>query len=204
MSVKIIETNLHFKNTLRNRAVTKRIIVHHTASPDVSAKTIHQWHLNKSWSGLGYHYVIRANGDIERGRPERAIGAHAIPANGDGIGIVLTGNFEQDKPSQAQLDSLVALVLDIQARCGGNLQVLRHKDVDATACPGRNFPWQVFKQRLEDKQMQIPEWKLNIMRDAEKTGLIDPKAGHKPDDTATKWFVLAVGLNLIKALKGGR
>lgn len=161
MAVQIIETNLRFSN-IRKRSQTNRIIIHHTASPDVFAATIHQWHLNKKWSGIGYHYLIRANGSIERGRPENAIGAHAIPANGDGIGIVLTGNFEQDKPTSAQLDSLVKLVRDIQGRYGGKLKVLKHKDVDATACPGRNFPWQVFLQRLEEKggdeNLNLEEW----------------------------------------------
>lgn len=44
------------------------------------------------------------------------------------------------------------------------------------------------------------QWKLDIMKDAEQAGLIE-KGKHQPDETATKWFVLAVCLNL---LKGGK
>lgn len=48
------------------------------------------------------------------------------------------------------------------------------------------------------------EWKIKLMNEAAEIGLIDPKAGHKPDDLATKWFVLAVCVNLYKKLIGGK
>ncbi len=44
------------------------------------------------------------------------------------------------------------------------------------------------------------QWKLDIMKQAEQAGLIE-KGKHQPDEAATKWFVLAVCLNL---LKGGK
>lgn len=203
--MKIVETDLQF-NGLKKRAGTRRAIIHHTASNDVSASTIHGWHQNQSWAGIGYHFVIRANGNVERGRPEWAIGAHSGPkGNGDSIGIVLTGNFETGKTTEAQIASLVWLLKDYLFPKYGQLGVIGHKDVMATACPGRNFPWNEMRKRLEEKQMsEVPAWKTNIMKDAEKAGLIDPKAGHKPDEPATKWFVLAVILNLYDKLKGGK
>lgn len=96
--------------TLLNRKHTRRIVVHHSASADVSADQIHQWHLNKGWSGIGYHYVIRKSGDIEPGRPVDTVGAHTIGYNGDSIGICLTGNFQQHSPSPEQITSLVKLI----------------------------------------------------------------------------------------------
>ncbi len=162
--MQIVETGFKF-GALTIRKSTKRVIIHHTASADVPASTIHQWHLNQGWSGIGYHFVVRANGTIERGRPELAIGAHAGSAgNGDSIGIVLTGNFETGKPTAAQMDSLASLIKDLRSRYG-NLAVIGHKDVMATACPGRNFPWADLKRRLEeDDEMiyktlnDVPEW----------------------------------------------
>lgn len=203
--MKIIETSLQFSG-LKKRGVTKRAIIHHTASGDVSAKTIHGWHLNQGWAGIGYHFVIRANGAIERGRPEHTIGAHAGPAgNSDSIGIVLTGNFETGKPSVAQIDSLAWLLKDYLMPKYGKLQVQGHKDVMPTACPGKNFPWADLQNRMEGLQMpEAPAWKKKIMDDAAKAGLIDPAAGHAPDEPATKWFVLAVCLNLLKTVKGGK
>jgi len=193
--MQILETGFKF-GALTIRKSTKRVIIHHTASADVPASTIHQWHLNQGWSGIGYHFVIRANGLIERGRPELAIGAHAGSAgNGDSIGIVLTGNFETGKPTAAQMESLASLIKDLRGRYG-NLAVIGHKDVMATACPGRNFPWAELRKRLEEAEM----WKGKIIDDALAAGLITER--HKPDETATKWFVLAVMLNFLKIVRG--
>jgi len=161
--MQILETGLKF-GSLNTRKSTKRIIIHHSASADVPASTIHQWHLNQGWSGIGYHFVIRANGMIERGRPENTIGSHSGPqGNGDSIGVVLTGNFEIGAPATAQITALASLIKDLRGRYG-NLAVIGHKDVMATACPGRNFPWADLRQRLEDEEMiyktlnDVPDW----------------------------------------------
>ena len=163
--MQLVETNLQFNGSLNKRKSTNRAIIHHSASPDVPASTIHGWHLGQKWSGIGYHFVIRAGGAIERGRPEDTIGAHSGPAgNGDSIGVVLTGNFEYDKPTEAQLDSLVWLIAQYLEPRYGNLDVIGHKDVMATACPGKNFPWAELRQRLEDDEMiyktlnDVPDW----------------------------------------------
>jgi N-acetyl-anhydromuramyl-L-alanine amidase AmpD len=164
--MQIMATDLKFKGYLSFRRLTERVIIHHSASPDVPASTIHYWHLNRDWSGIGYHFVIRAGGAIERGRPEDTIGAHSGPAgNGDSIGIVLTGNFETGKPTAAQIESLVWLLKDYLQPKYGPLTVIGHKDVMATACPGKNFPWADLKRRLEvDDDMiyktlnDVPDW----------------------------------------------
>lgn len=190
--MQILETGFKF-GALTIRKSTKRVIIHHTASADVPASTIHQWHLNQGWSGIGYHFVVRANGTIERGRPELAIGAHSGPAgNGDSIGIVLTGNFETGKPTEEQMNALVELIKDLRSRYG-NLSVIGHKDVVATACPGRNFPWDDLKRRLEAKQVE--QWKLDIIAKAKAAGLIT--IDHDPDEPASKWFVLQVIMNAL-------
>ena len=56
---------------------------------------------------------------------------------------------------------------------------------------------------LEGQPMAEP-WKEQIIKDAAKAGLIDGNHGHKPDESSTKWFVLAVCLNLLEAVKGGK
>ena len=113
----IRETNLAFTRPLVPRKRTTRIILHHTAGGDVSAHTIHDWHLpKKGWGGIGYHYLIRADGGIERGRPEHVRGVHASRANADSIAIALTGNFETRPPTAPQLAALTRLVRDIRTR----------------------------------------------------------------------------------------
>lgn len=197
--MKIVETNLKFNGTPKRRSATKRIIVHHSASADVSAATIHQWHLNQKWLGIGYHFVIRTDGTIERGRPEWSIGSHSGPgANGDSIGVCLTGNFETGKPTEAQLNSLVELIKYLRSKYG-DLDVMGHRNVAATACPGKNFPWMELKKRLEGNPL-TEDWKKNLMSDAMASGLVSEY--HDPDQPAPKWFVVAMLLNLKKQLEG--
>ncbi|MEW6540584.1 MAG: peptidoglycan recognition family protein [Bacillota bacterium] len=148
--MQITETGLRFNGALPPRASTRRIVVHHTASGDVSIETVHQWHRShpNNWAGVGYHYLLRRNGVIERGRPEHMQGAHAPVANADGIGIALAGDFTSARPAPEQMQSLAWLIGDIRRRYG-NIPVIGHKDVGATACPGTMFPWAELEKLLE-------------------------------------------------------
>jgi flagellum-specific peptidoglycan hydrolase FlgJ len=49
---------------------------------------------------------------------------------------------------------------------------------------------------------EVPEWMQRIMEEAKMFGLIT--SDHNPNEPATKWFVLAVALNVIKAIRGGK
>lgn len=176
--MQIIKTNLKF-SSLMPRQLTKRAIIHHSASGDVSAETIHGWHKNQSWAGIGYHFVLRNNGTIERGRPEHTIGSHSGPnGNIDSIGIVLTGNFEINRPTNAQLNSLVWLLKEYLFPKYGQLKVIGHKDVMATACPGRNFPWAELNKRLGEEEViyktydDVPDWGKPIVKKLMDRGTI--------------------------------
>ena len=143
MSIDIKETYLNF-NSLSERSYTDMIVIHHTGSPDMdaSAEQIHGWHLGNGWSGIGYHYVIRKDGTIERGRPEWAIGSHAYGENSHTIGIHLSGDFEQAYPTEDQLDRCGALIADICDRYGIPIDrnhVVGHGELMSTDCPGTNL-----------------------------------------------------------------
>lgn len=189
---------------LRPRTCTRRIIIHHSASPDVPAGVIHSWHRQRGWSGLGYHAIIRRDGTIEGGRPLETVGAHAGAAhNHDSIGICLTGDFMQYQPSPPQLDSLQRLVDYLEHRYETKLEVLRHKDVAATDCPGCLFPWPASSWTLTIPGSDLagsgsvpPAWQESLVEKARTLNLIT--GNHRPEDLAPKWFVLAVGLNIIK------
>jgi len=83
-----------------------KAVIHHTASHDVSAKTIDQWHKERGWDGIGYHFVIRADGTIEEGRNINKRGAHAKGRN-HYLGIVLTG---YDIFTKEQIEALKLLL----------------------------------------------------------------------------------------------
>lgn len=139
--MKIVDPKLAFRGggfAIRNR--TERIIIHHAVTPgDVSAATIHGWHLARGWKGLGYHYVIRTSGLIELGRPDDGIGSHAGPfGNSTSIGICLAGDFTKNKPTDEQVTALVELILYLFKKYG-ILKIQGHRDVAATSCPGAMF-----------------------------------------------------------------
>lgn len=136
--MQIIETNLKF-GSLSKRASTSRTILHHAAMRG-SVEDIHRVHKNNGWSGIGYHFYVRLDGTIYRGRPEWAIGAHASGSNYNSIGICAEGNFETDKMPDAQKNALKWLVNYINQKYGIST-VQRHKDVGSTACPGKNYPF---------------------------------------------------------------
>lgn len=204
--ISILLTGLSF-GPLSPRRSTQRIIVHHSASPDVSAATIHGWHIAQGWSGIGYHFVIRQNGNIEAGRPVDTIGAHSGPqGNGDSIGICLAGNFMESSPIDQQLQSLIQLVVYLRELYKSNLEVMRHKDVAATACPGDLFPWPEYNWSLNSPSCEdneggnaVEPWKNELISQALDKKLISEE--HDPDEPAPKWFVLAVALNILREVE---
>lgn len=146
----IVEKTFHFKNNLAERQYTDRFVIHHTGTGsvdmDASAEQIHDWHLS-SYAGIGYHFVVRKDGTIERGRPEWAIGSHAYGSNHDSIGIHLSGEYEIYYPTDAQIESTAELLAELCEYYDVPIDrnhILGHFEVDpdgkrGTSCPGRNL-----------------------------------------------------------------
>ena len=138
----IVEKTYSWEKPLNKRSATDLLILHHAAAASCTAEDIHRWHVGNGWAGIGYHYLVRKDGTIYRGRPEDTVGAHAYGANNHSIGVCFEGNYEveQNMPA-AQLDAGQALVADIKRRWGIT-KVIGHKDVagSTTDCPGKYFP----------------------------------------------------------------
>ena len=133
----IIQTNLQFKE-MNNRSKTERIIIHHAAIESCTPEQIHNWHLEKGWSGAGYHFLVRKDGSIYRLRPEDKVGAHAYGSNYNSIGICAEGNYTNKTMPKAQYNSMCELMKYIKVKYDINL-VQKHSDVNATSCPGESF-----------------------------------------------------------------
>lgn len=128
----------------------RHIVIHHTATDSGSVERIHESHLKKGWLGIGYHFLIgngkgMADGSVEptfRWR-QQLHGAHAgkDEYNQRGIGICLVGNFEDTPPTAAQLAAVKRLVAVLRGEYDiPSSRVIGHKEVKATACPGKLFP----------------------------------------------------------------
>lgn len=175
--VTIKETNLVMQGTAQSIGTITDIVIHHLGGGfDASADSIHQDHLTNpkfDGRGIGYHYVIRWDGTIERGRPENELGCHCGVENGKGgnkgrIGINVSGtwldngtvingkvvpNGGHPNPSDEQIKSLIRLIADCCKR--HNLTPSRdniwgHYEVydgrgNGEGCPGTNL-----MKRLDD------------------------------------------------------
>ncbi len=143
---KIIDTGIEWdKDELTEREETDMIVIHHTGGNDIdaSAKQINEWHQNQDWVGIGYHFVIRKNGTIERGRPEWAVGSHAYGENWHTLGIHLSGAMDKVQPTKAQIEScahLVAYLCEEYEIPIDREHIVGHREVnDDTSCPGENL-----------------------------------------------------------------
>lgn len=139
----IIEKTYKWAMPLSKRGTTDLLILHHAAAKSCTADDVHRWHLSNGWAGIGYHYFVRKDGTIYRGRPEDTVGAHAYGANSHSIGVCFEGNYQVEPTMPAaQLAAGQALVADIKRRWGIT-KVIGHKNVagSTTDCPGLNFPF---------------------------------------------------------------
>ena len=130
----------------------RHIVLHHTATSAGSVESIHEAHIGRGWDGIGYHFLIGNGKGMDDGEiqstfrwREQMHGAHAKSSNNEyneyGIGICLVGNFQESDPSDAQLASVKRLVSVLKHEYQlTESQVVAHRDVKATACPGKNFP----------------------------------------------------------------
>lgn len=138
--MKINEVDYKWNGKLAKRRKTDMIILHHAAAKECSPEDIHQWHLNRAWSGIGYHFVVRKNGQVFRGRPEDTVGAHTSNFNSTSIGICFEGDFRYEEPTNVQIEAGKELVAYLKQKYGINT-VKRHCDLNNTSCPGRLFPF---------------------------------------------------------------
>lgn len=139
----IIETNLSFKSmTWENRP--NKIILHNADASICTVYDIHQWHLNNGWSGIGYHYFVRKDGSVYKGRPDNAVGSHCQGSNTNSIGICFEGKYMSETMPQVQYDTGIELIKYLLKKYG-DMPIYGHKDLYNTDCPGINFPLSDFK-----------------------------------------------------------
>lgn len=151
--MKIIDPKLKFRGNLAMDNNPENIVVHHALKRNCTIQDVHSWHLANGWAGCGYHFFINKKGEVFRGRPDEAVGAHCPQEsmNRRSYGICLEGCYEEylDQTDRSvppeQLDALVELVkfLGVPSE-----KVFKHADFAQKLCPGNFFPWKEFKERL--------------------------------------------------------
>lgn len=107
------ELAAEFRNI--HREITE-VVVHWTethTNRNIGSEEINRYHLNLGLDGIGYHYVIRRDGSIQRGRPVNIQGQHAPINNHDErtIGLVFVGgiNVPTGTPNEENFLSAASL-----------------------------------------------------------------------------------------------
>jgi hypothetical protein len=123
----------------------KQISIHHTATasgPTASTpkrlRGIQQYHQQKEWPDIAYHFLIDQAGEVWALRPFNVRGDTSTAYDPAGHFLpVLEGNFEETDPTVAQVDALVVLLAWAVQNFGIPVETIKgHKDLAATLCPG--------------------------------------------------------------------
>jgi len=108
---------------------------------DIGAAEIRRWHTDKGWADLGYHKVIRRDGEIESGRPEEQAGAHAKGFNEDSLAVCLVGGVDEYNDPEANFTpaqwSSLKILIARWTREHPGAEVIGHRDLAGVnkACP---------------------------------------------------------------------
>lgn len=121
----------------------KYLVVHCSATPpkmNVDAREIDRWHRLRGFIRIGYHYVIKRNGQVEQGRPITDPGAHVEGYNHESIGVCMAGgvnakNVPEDNFTLDQKAALGALLVTLKTLFP-KAEVIGHRDLNPNkACP---------------------------------------------------------------------
>ena len=150
---------------IKNSGGWKKITVHHSAEAEpapldgsaessaAALRQIQRSHLKSKmppWGDIGYHFLIDPEGRVFQGRDLAWQGAHAKGDNNiQNIGVCLLGNFDEEKPSSAALESLRRLLDNLRRTYNiPRSEVHKHADFRSTDCPGKFLrPWVEAYQR---------------------------------------------------------
>ena len=120
-----------------------KIIIHCSATPEGREHTIDditEWHKQRGFATIGYHFVIYLDGSIHEGRSLEMQGAHTLGHNTNSIGICYVGGVEKDgrtpKDTRTfkQKEALIALVDELKAQYP-KATIHGHNEFANKACP---------------------------------------------------------------------
>ncbi|MFN8445810.1 MAG: N-acetylmuramoyl-L-alanine amidase, partial [Caldilineaceae bacterium] len=135
----------------RSLSQITHIAIHHTATPPtVSPLRIAELHIapdpargKDPWPGIGYHYMVHADGSIEQTNPLEAASFHVYRHHGYSVGVCFSGSFMNGKiPTSAQLRAGAHLVAWLMQELNVPLaRVWGHRDFpeNTTVCPGSEW-----------------------------------------------------------------
>lgn len=159
-----------------------KIVVHHSITPrdldlDKTINSFNNTHkerlhttANSLWYHIAYHYVIWWDWEVVKTRGLDEIWYHASvwEINRESIGICMTGNFDEEKPSEKQLESLAKLIRELQNDYSG-LTIHSHNEFSSKTCPWKNVDMSLVNNLVKElSEPTISAWYKNYRLDTSK------------------------------------
>jgi N-acetyl-anhydromuramyl-L-alanine amidase AmpD len=125
------------------RKSTDYIVIHCSATKprmDIGLTEIRKWHVqDNGWRDVGYHYIIRRNGEVELGRSNRDTGAHAAGYNHKSVSLCMVGGMAEDNSAEnnftaQQWTALLDLVKQLKLNYP-DADVIGHNEISEKECP---------------------------------------------------------------------
>lgn len=120
-------------------------VIHHSLTETGTPQAFANYHIDTNgWHGCAYHFVIQKDGTIFHVDDLDRRTYHAGNTNTRSIGTCLVGDFRKgkQKPTQAQIDSLYLLNLELHKVLPNMRYVKGHQECPGYAwknCPGDNW-----------------------------------------------------------------
>ncbi len=191
--VNIVYPGLKFKYALDPPpSKVVHLVQHHMAHKTWGIHEVHAFHKNsRGWNGIGYNWWIGFDGTIYEGRGFH-YGAGVEGHNHDSLHVGYQGDFTQQKMTDAQLASGIALNTWLMEKYP-SAKVVGHKELASTSCPGQYFRMAELIQgvsRKEGKAVKqerdinvVSSWAAPAWEAATKKGYFD---GTRPGAPITR------------------
>lgn len=145
--------------------IPDKIVIHHSGTsdgPENNTAGIRRWHMGTPPNGpkdgpykdVAYHALCeKVGGSYENlfGRPWDKSGAHCLGHNGHTLGFCFVGDFTQQAPPLEQVDcGAKNLAYWMRAFRIPLENIVAHKDLNDTDCPGEFFPMAYLKMKIQE------------------------------------------------------
>jgi hypothetical protein len=142
----------------RSLSDIRLLVIHHSATPaNTTPESIARYHVDHwQWPGIGYHFVIAANGTIYQTNELETISNHAAGSNTAGVGMCFIGSFMDAPPPAVQIHAGATLIAWLLKELHLSLDAVKgHRELMQTACPG-------------DQWQSGAEWKKALLQEIGK------------------------------------
>jgi hypothetical protein len=134
----------------RNPDDLRYIVLHHTKTPlDTRPKDIvYVDRVTGKRYPAPYHYLVYTSGRLVKTRPVLSVGTCVAKMNTKCVCVAGVGDWESKDPTtRAFLDAIVWLISEI-LRQYPILEVVPHRKLVSTSCPGKYFPLEAILARI--------------------------------------------------------